>query len=278
MNSYDYDTLDLGRCILNHGEWVYNDRTNTKCLTYPSFKIYYDPKSIPLSTLKQSYPVSAFAEILGYLRRYEWADQFDRIGTKTWYGNANETEAWLNNPNRLGENHMGKVYGAALEDWELPQLFDKLMKHEDDRGLKINFWRPEKFDKGCLRPCLYDHSFTLINGKLYLKSLQRSCDFALGFNFNSLQIWLLFKFVCHITGLKEGGIEHNLTNIHIYENHIDGVKEMLSRKPICNTSEFKINDWVRSFDDLVGNDKHAREYFKITGYEHHDPIKFEMVV
>lgn len=277
-NLYDYQYKKLVETILQEGVMVYNKRTNTNCLTIPSYTLKYDVNEIPLCTLKQSYPVSAFAEILGYLRRYQWADQFDSIGAKTWYDNANKTQAWLNNPHRKSKNHMGEVYGAALEDWELPALFKKLMNHEDDRGLKINFWRPEKFDKGCLRPCLYDHTFTILNDTLHLKSYQRSVDTALGFSFNSLQIWLLFKIVCHITGLKEGSITHDMTNVHIYEEHLEGVKEMISREVVSCEPTFKISDWVESFDDLTEWNTYAKDYFKITGYEYNPPIKFNMVV
>ena len=266
--------------FLEEGKMIYNKRTGENCLTIPEFDYKLEADSpIPLLSVKQSFPVSAWAEMLGYLRRYQWANQFDKIGAKTWYGNANKTQAWLDNPNRLGENHIGQVYGAALEPWELPELFDKLEAHEDDRGLIINFWRPEKFDKGSLRPCMYLHNFTIIEDTLHLTSKQRSCDLGLGMNFNSLQGWILPRMFAKCAGLKVGTFKHEITNLHIYEKHIPAIKELISRVPDDNSGvKFDINDWVTCFDDLVSGDWHSRDYFSIEGYKHQGKIEMEMTV
>lgn len=278
MTQYENDYLELVEKVLSEGEWVYNKRTGKRCLTIPEHTLYYDvgANAIPLLTTKRSFPVSALAELLGYLRRYQWADQFAAIGSKTWFKNANETEAWLHNPNRKGENHLGLVYGAALEDWELPLLFQKLMSREDDRRMMINFWRPEKFDKGCLPPCMYKHSFTIINDTIHMSSESRSMDLGLGGNFNSLQCFFLLGLVAHITGLKAGKVKHNIINCHIYESHIEGIIEQLDRQPTDLDVEFSFNKEVITFEDLL-DDRHARAYFSLTGYNPQDKITLELV-
>lgn len=276
--SYEKQYLDLGRKILEEGVSIRNKRTGVDCITIPEHTLYYDVANDPppLLTTKQSFPVSAWAEMLGYLRKYEWADQFDNIGSKTWYGNANETEDWLNNPHRLGENHLGAVYGAALDDNELPDLFDKLMRQEDDRGLVIDFWKQDKFYKAAIRPCMYRHTFTIIGETLHLESNQRSVDYGCGLNFNSLQCYFLLKFFSKITGLKAGIAKHNLVNAHIYESHIDAVKHQLSRTPCDMDAKFEISKWVTSFDDLLSH-CHSKEYFTLSDYQHQGKILFEMV-
>lgn len=278
MNNYEQEYLKLCQKIIDEGIWIDNKRTGTKCLTIPEHTLYYDGKDLPpLLTTKRSFPVSAWAEMLGYLRRYEWADKFTEIGSGSWTCNANETEAWLNNPNRKGNNHIGKCYGASLEDWELPELFSKLMKHEDDRRLMINFWRPAKFHLGVLPPCMYKHSFTIIGDTLHMSSESRSMDLGLGGNFNSLQCYFLLIFFAKITGLKAGKVKHNIINCHIYESHIDAIREQLSRTPSELNVDFKINGWVESFEDLIEGDTHAREYFTLTGYEPQDKIYMELI-
>lgn len=276
VSSYETQYLELAQKILDEGEWIDNERTGRKCLTIPSHTFEYG-EEIPLLTTRPSYPVSAWAEMLGYLRRYEWANQFADIGSPTWDVNSNHTEAWLVNPNRIGHNHIGKCYGAALGDYELPELFDKLNRHVDDRGLMINFWKPEKFELGCLRPCMYRHLFTILGDTLYLESSQRSCDYMCGKNFNALQVWFLLKHACKITGLKFGGAKHHIVNIHIYDKHINGVKELLRRTPTELDVNFRISEWVKSFEDLTENDTHAREYFKLEGYSPQPKIDFELV-
>ncbi len=279
MIKYEQDYLSMCKHILEHGNMQYNKRTGTNCLTIPEYTLEYDVGAgeVPLLTTKQCFPISAVAEIIGYLRRYEWADQFADIGSKTWYDNANKTQAWLDNEHRLGDNHIGQVYGAALEDWELPELFDKLMRHEDDRGLMINFWRPHKFKYGCLRPCMYSHTFTITDGVVNMVSMSRSVDISLGLPFNSMQCYFLLKLVSHATGLKAGKVKHVMTNVHIYEEHIDGIKEQLSRTPLDINPTIDIKSWVESFDDVVAYNKHAREYVNIEDYEHLGKINFNMV-
>lgn len=274
--TYEQEYLNLCKKVLDEGVWVYNERTNTRCLTIPEHTFTYG-EDIPLLSTKRSFPVSAWAEKLGYLRKYQWADHFDSIGAKTWYGNANETEAWLNNPNRLGENHIGQVYGASLYDGELEGVLDKLSKHKDDRGLIINYWKPEKFHLGALKPCMYSHNFSIIGDTLHLTSSQRSCDLGLGVNFNSLQVWFLREFFSHITGLKKGVARHVLTNVHIYESHIKSIEEQLSRKPENIDVNFKISSWVKTFKDLTDVDVHAREYFTLEGYNPQSKIEMKMV-
>lgn len=276
--SYEEDYLKLCKKILEEGVWVDNKRTGRKCLTIPEHTLWYDGQDLPpLLTTKRSFPVSAWAEILGYLRRYEWSDKFESIGTGSWNCNANETEAWLTNPNRLGENHCGKIYGAALEDWELPELFDKLMRKEDDRRLMINFWRPSRFKEGCLPPCMYKHSFTIIGDTLHMSSESRSMDLGLGGNFNSLQCYFILVFFAKIAGLKAGKVKHNIINCHIYDSHVDAIKEQLTRTPTPLDVSFKIHGWVESFDDLVCCDTHARDYFKIEGYNPQEKIAMDLV-
>lgn len=278
MKSYEERYLQLGEKILQEGVSIRNQRTGVDCITIPEHTLYYDVANdpAPLLTTKQSFPVSAWAEILGYLRQYEWADQFDKIGSKTWYGNANETEAWLNNPHRLGKNHLGAVYGAGLYPNELPELFNKLNNHCDDRGLVIDFWKPELFNKAALRPCMYRHTFTIIGDTLHLESNQRSVDFGCGLNFNSLQCYFLLKFFSHITGLKAGKVKHNMVNVHIYDLHILAVREQLSKTPDKVVANIGISDWVKTFDDLL-LPNHARDYFTISDYKHQGKILFKMV-
>lgn len=279
--AYEEQYLEGLNQILNKGKWVYNERTKTRCLTIPRLVMEYklDEKSAPLLTTRPSYPVSALAEILGYMRRYTWATQFDEIGTKSWFKNANETSAWLSNPNRLGEDHVGDVYGAALPKEYIEDVWSKIHRNIDDRGLKFDWWQPEKFDKGCLRPCLSDHNFIITGDQLDLTSSQRSCDYLVGKNFNAIQVYGLGMLGCKAGGLEGGTALHIMNNVHIYEPHLEGIEELLTRKPTELDTTFKINDWVKTSDDILGNDIHARDYFTLEGYKGvpQPKIDFEMV-
>jgi thymidylate synthase len=142
----------------------------------------------------------------------------------------------------------------------------------------INFWRPEKFKTGALRPCLYNHLFTIVDGTLHLTSNQRSCDVACGENYNSLQVYMLLSHFAKISKLKAGLAKHDITNPHIYDIHIDAIQEQLSRTPLPTSHTFKMHgSMTEIFDDLVKGDVHARDYFEIKGYKHLGKINFDLV-
>ena len=82
--------LDLCRRIVNEGEWVANERTGKRCLTVINADLEYDVANnqFPLITTRKSYWKAAIAEFLGYIRGYDNAEDFRKLGTKTWDANA----------------------------------------------------------------------------------------------------------------------------------------------------------------------------------------------
>ena len=127
--------LDLCQRIIDEGEWVSNERTGKRCLTVINADLEYDIENnhFPLITTRKSFWKSAIAEMLGYLRGYSSAEQFRSIGCNTWNANANENESWLNNPNRKGEDDMGRVYGVQGRSWQRPDGCSLDQFKKDDR-------------------------------------------------------------------------------------------------------------------------------------------------
>lgn len=176
--------LELNRRIIDEGVWVENSRTKNRCLTVINHDMEYDvgANKFPLVTTRKAFWKSAIAEFLGYIRGYDNAADFRAIGTPTWDANANLNEAWLNNPNRKGTDDMGRVYGVQGRKWrtasgdeldQLKKIVTDLSNGYDDRGEILSFWNPGEFEQGCLRPCMYEHQFSLLDGTLYLNSTQR---------------------------------------------------------------------------------------------------------
>lgn len=227
--------LDLCQRIIDEGQWIENKRTGVRCLTIINADLEYDVANnqFPLITTRKSFYKAAIAELLGYLRGYSSAAQFRDIGCNTWNANANENQAWLNNPNRKGEDDMGRVYGVQGRSWQRPDgtYLDQLQKvisnlsvGIDDRAEIITFYNPGEFELGCLRPCMHTHTFSLLAGTLYLTSYQRSCDVPLGLNFNQIQCFVLLALIAQITGHKPGKVYHKIVNAHIYENQLSTMR------------------------------------------------------
>ena len=157
--------LDLCQRIVDHGEWVKNERTGKRCLTVINSDLTYDvaQNQFPLVTTRKSFWKAAVENCLVISEGYDNAEDFRRLGTKTWDANANQNSAWLNNPYRKGTDDMGRVYGVQGRSWAKPDggSVDQLRKIVDDLtevlmiGEKsLNFYNPGEFHMGCLRPCV----------------------------------------------------------------------------------------------------------------------------
>ncbi|WP_409423698.1 thymidylate synthase [Pseudoalteromonas sp. RW-H-Ap-1] len=279
--------LELCQRIVDEGQWVENKRTGTRCLTVINADLEYDVANnkFPMITTRKSYYKAAIAELLGYLRGYDSAEQFRDIGCKTWDANANENNAWLNNLNRKGEDDMGRVYGVQGRGWQRPdgstldqlaKVINNLKNGIDDRGEIVTFYNPGEFELGCLRPCMHTHTFSLLGDTLYLTSYQRSCDVPLGLNFNQIQCFVLLALVAQITGHKAGKAYHKIANAHIYENQLDLMRDVqLKREPFASP-QLKINPEIKSLEDI--ETWVTRDDFEVTGYQSHEPIQYPFSV
>lgn len=118
--------INLAKRILEQGEWVENERTGTKCLVVINADLEYDVGAgeFPLVTTRKSPIRLAIAELLGYIGGKNSAADFRELGTKSWDMNANENQAWLDNPLREGEDDMGRVYGVQGRSWQSTHIYD----------------------------------------------------------------------------------------------------------------------------------------------------------
>ena len=286
-NRPEQQYLQLCQRIVDEGHWVENKRTGINCLTVINADLSYDVgnNEFPLITTRKSFYKAAIAELLGYLRGYDNAADFRAIGCNTWNANANENQAWLNNPHRQGEDDMGRVYGVQARRWQKPdgshldqlrKVVDNLSQGVDDRGEIVTFYNPGEFELGCLRPCMHTHTFSLLGDTLHLTSYQRSCDVPLGLNFNQIQCFVLLALVAQITGHKPGMAYHKIVNAHIYENQLALMRDQqLTRQPYAAPA-LQINPEIRSLEDLES--WVSKDDFKVTGYQSHPAIKYPFAV
>jgi len=257
--------IELGKRILDQGQWVKNERTGNDCLTLIHANLRYDVSNLeyPIPTTRKAPFKLAVAELLGYLRGYSNAADFRKLNCKTWDANSNLNEAWLNNQNRKGEDDMGMVYGAAARNWPkvdedgsvssidtILDVLTKITEHKDDRGLIISFWNPGVFHRGCLRPCMHTHQFSILNNTLYCDSFQRSTDVALGLTANMQQCYLLVAVMAQISKLKAGIAYHTSVNNHIYRNQLELFKEQMKRTP-QGPPVLVINPNIKTIEDLM---------------------------
>ena len=277
--------LELCQRILNEGVMVHNKRTGKGCLTVINADFEYDASNgaFPLITTRQAFWRSAIAEMIGYLRGFNNAQQFADIGCNTWFKNANETRAWLANPYRKGENDIGRAYGVQLRDWRNPEgqpvdqlkkVVDQMKTGQDNRRMIMTFHNPGELDHASLDACMHTHHFSILDGTLYLTSYQRSIDVPLGLVFNMCQTVFLLRVMAQISNLKPGKVFHKLVNCHIYDDQIELMKEQLTRTPFAEPT-FHVSPDIKTLEDLeTWVDPRNKEHFWVEGYQHHAPIVY----
>ena len=184
--------------------------------------------------------------------------------------------------------NLPKIYGEMWRRWptrkpnktvdQLKWVLREMKDDPDAKNLIVNSWNPEylynmaDYEDTSLFPICHNmYQISNRNGKLSLQLYQRSADLFLGVPFNIASYALLVFILTQITGLKIGEFVHTFGDAHIYENHIEQVKEQLKREPRPFPT-VKIDKAVKSLDDF------RPEHVTLEGYDPHPPIKGELTV
>lgn len=136
--------------------------------------------------------------------------------------------------------NLGDVYGAQWRHWktrdgkiidQIQDVIDGIRNTPDSRRLIVSAWNPEDVPTSALPPCHTLFQFYVVDGKLSCQLYQRSADVFLGVPFNIASYALLTHLIARETGLEVGEFVHTLGDAHIYNNHIEQIKEQLARTP-----------------------------------------------
>lgn len=179
------------------------------------------------------------------------------------------------------------IYGELWRRWpssdgrEIDQLawvVDNLKNFPHRKSTVLSVWIPEYLYSMALPGkalnfplCHILIHFNIANDRLSVQLYQRSADMFLGVPFNIASYALLAHIIAHITGYKIGDFVHTFGDVHIYENHIDAVKEQLSREP----KTFPTVSIDPAAKDL---DSFRPEHVKLENYNSHPRIKAELTV
>src|SRR5258706_9821994 len=111
MRSAEQQYLDLLARIMREGT-LQSNRTGVDTYFLPGATLQFDLRDgFPALTTKKLAFRQVVGELLGFIRGYNNAAEFRSLGCQIWDANANENQAWLNNPNRIGKDDLGAIYG-----------------------------------------------------------------------------------------------------------------------------------------------------------------------
>lgn len=259
---------DLMRHVLEHGHKK-EDRTGTGTLSVFGYQMRFDlAEGFPLLTTKKVHLKSIIHELLWFLQGSTNIAYLKENGVTIW-------DEWAD-----AQGNLGPVYGYQWRSWPTPdgghidqisQVVEAIKRNPDSRRLIVSAWNVADVDKMKLPPCHAFFQFYVADGKLSCQLYQRSADIFLGVPFNIASYALLTMMMAQVCGLKLGDFVHTLGDAHIYLNHLDQVKEQLSREPY-SLPVMRINPDVKDIFAFHFED------FILENYQSHPAIKAPVAV
>ena len=279
MNQY----LNALTQVLKQGK-IKDDRTGAGIISLFGMQQRYDlSKTFPAVTTKKLAWKACVGELLwmiegsGNERRLAEITHGTSDGTVTiWTPNA-LAPYWK--PKAKYEGDLGRVYGVQWRQWQGPSgsvdqllnLIDGIKQDPHSRRHIISAWNPGELEDMALPPCHILAQFYVANGKLSCQMYQRSCDMFLGVPFNIGSYSLLTHLIAQVCNLEVGEFIHVLGDAHIYLNHVEQVKEQLSRAPMP-PPQLWLNPDITDITKFTMND------IKLINYTSHAAITAPMAV
>jgi len=178
------------------------------------------------------------------------------------------------------DGNLGHIYGYQWRSWpdynggfidQISEAIDTIKNNPDSRRIIVSAWNVADLGNMNLPPCHAFFQFYVANGKLSLQLYQRSADSFLGVPFNIASYALLTMMVAQVCGLQPGEFIHTFGDLHIYNDHIEQVNELLSRTPRALPT-MHLNPEVKNIFDFKYED------FTLEGYDPYPAIKAKVSV
>ena len=218
-------------------------------------------EEFPALTLRPTAIKLAFDELLRIWQKK--SNNVNDLESHIWDSWADETGS------------IGKAYGYQLgkkykfKQGEMDQVDNVLWLLENDRysrRIMTNIYNFDDLSEMNLEPCAYSMTFNVKGDTLNGILNQRSQDILAANNWNVVQYSLLLMMFAQVSGLKAGELVHVISDAHIYDRHIDIIKELI-RRPSYPAPKVSLNKDIKNFYDF------KKEDLIIENYEHGKQIK-----
>ncbi len=233
--------LDLLQDILDNGVRK-DDRTGTGTISVFGRQYrHHLADGFPLLTTKKLHLRSIINELIWFLRGDTNIRWLKENGVSIW-------DEWATE-----EGELGPIYGAQWTAWptrdggsinQIDYVVDCLRNNPDSRRILFHGWNVEylpdervtpqenvRAGRMALPPCHLLYQFYVAQGVLSAQLLIRSSDSFLGLPYNTASLAVLTMMLAQQCDLTPGEIIICTGDSHIYSNHVDQVREQLSREP-----------------------------------------------
>lgn len=258
---------DLLAHVLEHGT-AKSDRTGTGTRSIFGHQLRFSlTDGFPLITTKRVHFKSVANELLWFLRGDDNVAWLHEHGVRIW-------DEWADD-----NGDLGPVYGVQWRSWPTPdgrhidqitELLATLRTNPDSRRMLVSAWNVGEIPQMALPPCHALFQFYVADGRLSCQLYQRSADLFLGVPFNIASYALLTHMIAEQVGLGVGDFVWTGGDCHIYDNHVDQVREQLSRKAFSFPT-LALHDAASLFD-------YTFEDFEVRDYQHHPAISAPVAV
>ncbi len=258
---------DLLRRVLETGTRK-SDRTGTGTRSIFGAQLRFDLQAgFPLVTTKRVHLRSVVYELLWFLRGDSNVRWLQEHGVTIW-------DEWAR-----PDGELGPVYGVQWRSWPTPDgghvdqlaaLLESLRRDPDSRRHIVSAWNVADIPQMALAPCHALFQFYVADGRLSCQLYQRSADMFLGVPFNIASYALLTHMVAQQVGLEVGDFVWTGGDCHVYDNHVEQVREQLSRTAFPAPT-LQLNRAASLFD-------YTFEDVQVLDYRHHPAIKAPVAV
>ena len=280
--------LDMIKDILENGEKETGRNGNTIVIFGTNMRYNLRESTLPLLTTKKLAWKSCLKELLWFISGKTDNKILKEQKVKIW--NLNGSREFLDSRNlNYREDDLGPVYGHQWRHFNaeydncdksyqgegVDQLSNVIKMLKDpverfSRRILLSSWNPCQLDEMALPPCHIMMQFHVNqNSELSCVLYQRSGDFGLGVPFNIASYSFLTHLLAHHCDLKVKEFIHFIGNTHIYEDHIQPLKEQMIREP----KPFPKIIIKNKYDSI---DEYKFEDFEIKDYLHHEAVKMNM--
>lgn len=247
--------------------------------------------SFPLLTTKKMFLKGVIEELLWFLRGSTNANELKEKGVKIWDGNSSREYLDSVGLNEYEEGELGPIYGYQWRCFngnypnkengvdQLKFVLKELLSNS--RRAVLSAWNPCQIDKMALPPCHLLYNFYVNDNELSCMLYMRSNDLFLGQPFNIASVSLLTLIIAKVLHMKASKICISVCDAHIYNEHIDSVKEQMNREPYdLPNIEININPppYNSSIEEKIEwIEKLKYENFVLNNYKSYETIKAKMI-